>query len=98
MSVDVGGRIAHAWEGGRSTLDLLEPGLTLFTAREDSGWVPAAAALAGPVPVAVRCLDPVTARAIGAVGGSALLARSDGTPVGLLRAGPTRVPELCAAE
>ena len=97
VRVDLGGRIAHAWEGERSTLDLLEPGLTLFAAREDSGSLSAAAGLAGRVPVAVRLLDPVAARAIGALGGSALLARSDGTPVGLLPAGSNRVPELCAA-
>ena len=34
LHVDLGGRIAHVWERGRvSTLDLLGPGLTLFTAR-----------------------------------------------------------------
>jgi hypothetical protein len=49
------------------------------------------------VPIAVRLLDPVAARAVGAPGGSALLARSDGTPVGVLPAGPDPVPSLRAA-
>jgi putative polyketide hydroxylase len=97
VSVDIGGRIAHAWEGERSTLDLLAPGLTLFTSCEDSGSVSAAAGLAGPAPVTVRRLEPVTARAIGAVGSSALLARSDGTPVGVLPAGSNRMPDLAVA-
>ncbi len=97
VRVDLGGRIAHAWAGERSTLDLLEPGLTLFAAREDTGWVSTAAALPGPVPVGVRLLDAVTARAIGVMGGSALLARSDGTPVDVLPAGATRRPELRVA-
>jgi putative polyketide hydroxylase len=86
VRADVGARITHAWTGdGRSTLDLLEPGLTLFTARDEPGRQ--AAALPTRAPVAVRLLDPMTARAIGAPGGSALLARSDGTPVGVLPAG-----------
>ena len=91
-------RIAHVWSGGRSTLDLLGPGLTLFAARDDSrprSRQPPA--LAAACRSRVRRLDPVAARAIGALGGSALLARSDGTPVGVLPAGSNRVPELCAA-
>src|SRR6185295_14301798 len=75
VPLDVGGRIAHVWDDGRSTLDLLAPGLTLFTARADSPWVHHNRA-----PVTVRRVAPVTARALGAPAGGALLARSDGTP------------------
>jgi hypothetical protein len=75
----------------------LEPGLTLFAARDEPAWEPAAASLAARLPVGVRFLDPVAARAVGAPGGSALLARSDGTPVGVLGAGSDPVPSLRAA-
>ena len=97
VRADVGARIPHAWAGDRSTLDLLAPGLTLFAAHGRRAWEPAAASLPAGVPVAVRRLDPVAARAIGAPGGSALLARSDGTPVGVLPAGAEPLPALRAA-
>jgi len=97
VRADLGGRFAHVWSEGRSTLDLLEPGLTLFAARGEPAWDAAAAELGARVPVAVRLLDPVVARAVGAPGGSALLVRSDGTPAGVLPAGPDRVPSLRAA-
>lgn len=80
VRADLGGRVAHVWSGERSTLDLLEPGLTLFAARGEPAWNSAVAELGARVPVAVRLLDPVVARAVGAPGGSALLVRSDGTP------------------
>jgi putative polyketide hydroxylase len=70
VAADLGGRIRHAWSGGKSTLDLLGLGLTLFTAGGD-------APPAGRAPVTVRALDPVAARAVGAP----VLVRSDGTPV-----------------
>jgi putative polyketide hydroxylase len=96
VRADVGARIAHAWAGeDRSTLDLLEPGLTLFAARGEPGWQ-AAAALPTRAPVAVRLLDPIAARAVGAPGGSALLARSDGAPVGVLPAGADHVAAIAA--
>jgi putative polyketide hydroxylase len=97
VRADLGGRIAHVWTEERSTLDLLEPGLTLFAARGEPAWESAAAELGARVPVAVRLLDPVVARAVGAPGGSALLVRSDGTPAGVLPGGPDRVPSLRAA-
>jgi putative polyketide hydroxylase len=81
VRADLGGRIAHVWAGDRSTLDLLAPGLTLFASREEPAW---AGVDAGRVPVTIRLLDPVAARAVGAAAGSALLARSDGAPVDVL--------------
>jgi hypothetical protein len=56
-----------------------------------------AAALTTRVPVDVRLLDPIAARAVGAPGGSALLARPDGTPVGVLPAGTDPLGSLRAA-
>jgi hypothetical protein len=47
--------------------------------------------------VGIRLLDPVAARAVGALGGSAVVARSDGTPVGVLPAGPDALLSLRAA-
>jgi putative polyketide hydroxylase len=97
VRADLGGRIAHVWAEERSTLDLLEPGLTLFAARDEQDWDPAAASLATRVPIAVRLLDPVAARAVGAPGRSALLARSDGTPVGVLPVAAEPLQSLRAA-
>jgi putative polyketide hydroxylase len=77
VRADLGGRIAHAWVGDRSTLDLLAPGLTLFAAHGR----PAPPSRA---PVTVRAIGPIAARAIGAPGDGALLVRSDGTPVAVL--------------
>ena len=97
VRVDVGGRIPHVWTGARSTLDLLEPGLTLFAARTGRHWRQAAAALSTRVPVGVRLVDPTAARAVGAPGAAALLARSDGTPIGVLPAGADPLSSLRAA-
>ena len=66
--------------GRVSTLDLLGPGLTLFTGPDSSASE--APAHGGP-PVAVRRLDAVSARAMGIRGRAALLVRPDGTPARL---------------
>jgi len=85
LPVDLGGRIPHAWlpagAGGISTLDLLGPGLTLFTTGVLPSWQRAADTTAGP-PILVRSLQPLTARGMGIPSGGALLARPDGSPIG----------------
>ena len=84
LHIDLGGRIPHVWvrfDGRRaSTLDLLSPGLTLFTG--PGARACEAGAASGP-PVAVRRLDAVGARAMGIRGGGALLVRPDGLPARL---------------
>jgi putative polyketide hydroxylase len=81
LHVDLGGRIAHVWvstaQGRVSTLDLLGPGLTLFTGPDSA---PSAARGGGGPPVVVHHLDAVSARAVGIHGRGALLVRPDGTP------------------
>jgi putative polyketide hydroxylase len=83
--VDLGGRIAHHWlatDTGRvSTLDLIGSGLTLFTGADRGAWSRAAASQPDTMPMAVRPLEPVAARALGIVGSGALLVRPDGASV-----------------
>ncbi len=98
VRADLGGRISHAWSGGQSTLDLLGRGLTLFAGRDHgSAWEAAAAALPTRLPLEVRLLDAVAARAVGAPGRSALLVRPDGVPAGVVAAGGEPGPALRAA-
>jgi putative polyketide hydroxylase len=71
VRADLGGRIPHVATEHGSTLDLLVPGLTLFT----RGRPPALAR--SRIPVTVRHVDALTARALTAP----VLTRSDGVPV-----------------
>jgi 2-polyprenyl-6-methoxyphenol hydroxylase-like FAD-dependent oxidoreductase len=85
VHVDLGGRIPHVWLPGdvarTSTLDLVGPGLTLFTV-PDTAWERAAAAVGTTAPFEVRTLDRFTARALGIRGRGALLVRPDGVRAG----------------
>lgn len=91
LQVDLGGRLPHVWVGeGRSTVDLLGPGLTLF--RAPGAHAPAPA---GQAPVAEHELDGAAARALGLGTGGWLLARPDGVPVA--SAGGTQLRGLSLA-
>lgn len=76
LHVDLGGRIKHLWAApGVSTLDLLGPGLTVFTG-PDGAMGP----VESRVPLRVRTLDDLTAAALGIRDGGSLVVRPDGQP------------------
>ncbi len=78
LQVDLGGRLGHVWVSeGRSTVDLLGPGLTLFRAP----GAPMPASPVGDAPVADQELESAAAHALGIGAGGWLLARPDGVPV-----------------
>ena len=81
IHADLGGRIAHIWvadaAGRRSTLDLLGPGVTLFTGPGGTTWpVPSTGA-----PLTHRTLDELTARSLGVKRGGALFVGPGGAPL-----------------
>lgn len=101
LRADLGGRIAHLWlpgETGRvSTLDLLGNGLTLFTGPHGERWRATGKSSPYEVPVTVREIDELSARALGIADHGALLVRPDGVPVGLWMDGARAASELSTA-
>jgi 2-polyprenyl-6-methoxyphenol hydroxylase-like FAD-dependent oxidoreductase len=89
LAADLGGRIPHRWLPGApaSTVDVLGPGLTVFTGPRRRCWDAAVAAMSGSLPVTVRALDAMTARGMGIPDGGALMTRPDGRPAGWWAAG-----------
>ena len=81
LQVDLGGRIAHAWaDERRSTIDLVEPGLTLLVGPDVQttydGPTPS-----GRPPVTTTVLPLHAARALGLGPSGAVLLRPDGVPI-----------------
>jgi putative polyketide hydroxylase len=101
LQADLGDRIPHVWVPTQarvvSTLDLLGPGLTLFTGPRSGRWEGGAVSAPGTLPVAVRRLDSISARALGIRTGGALLARPDGAPAGWWSSGTDAVSALHGA-
>ena len=99
LHADLGGRIPHVRvqteAGPVSTLDLLGPGLTVFTRPEGGRWAAPEGFAADRVPVTLRRVDPIAARALGLRGGEALVVRPDGMRAAAAAAGAR--PQAAAA-
>ncbi|TMR88959.1 FAD-dependent monooxygenase [Nonomuraea basaltis] len=79
LAEDLAGRLPHAWIApGRSTLDLLGPGLTLLTGPRCDIRPPATRS---PVPLDVHRLEEPVAAALGLEPQGAMLVRPDGLPL-----------------
>ena len=83
LAVDLGGRIQHVWVGRDdvSTLDLVGPGLTLFTGVTNASWADAVEELRSSVPISIVPLAPVVARSLGIGEYGGALVRPDGMQV-----------------
>jgi putative polyketide hydroxylase len=94
---DLGGRITHATlPDGRSTLDLVGPGLTLLTGPRGRRFAEATAVLGGCVPVAVHGTDEATAAELGIGPDGAVLVLPDATPVRRWPTAPSDVDDELA--
>ena len=84
LQADLGGRMphlrVHGPDGPVSTLDLLGPGLTVFTGPDGGRWALPKDVATDRVPVATRRVDGIAARALGIPAGGALVVRPDGAP------------------
>jgi hypothetical protein len=69
---------------GRSTLDLVGPGLTVLVGPRRERWDAAVSAWpSGGPPLSVEAVDRMSARALGTPEGGALIVRPDAAPVGV---------------
>jgi hypothetical protein len=102
LLVDLAGRVTHAWvdrDGAApvSTIDLLGDGFTLFVPDTVDDRQVTVRAAAMTVPVAVRRLPSVVARALGVRSGGALLVRPDGGTVAAWSRAPLAPGALASA-
>ncbi|MFI6132870.1 FAD-dependent monooxygenase [Micromonospora sp. NPDC051141] len=101
LRIDLNGRVPHAWlettGESVSTIDLVGPGLTLFTGQSAGDWLSAASAVRDEIPIAVRSLDASAAQAVALKDGDALLVGPDGRPIARWQAHVNAVEALSAA-
>jgi hypothetical protein len=99
LAVDLGGRMRHVWvePGELSTIDLLGPGLTLFTDATNQSWAEALNVLRSRVPISLVALEPVVARSLGIGAHGAALVRPDGMQVAVWSSSQGAASHLAAA-